>query len=522
MRKIVQLAGTSGSGKSTGLKWLFDRCEDKVFIEDAEGRGINATWLKSAGILVLGHYRVDCGGCDMVTGNGGLARANETLRHLLQEPQYVGIPIFFEGLLMASFVNVKRLVSIIQEEEPDAEYIIIHCSPPEETCIQRVYVRNGGKPFNHDPLTGRYRSLQRGEDKFRALDHVKVIHWDNSDVLVEEMWQTIKGLSGMVTTPIVSSRHNDNDMEQIFWEFVHARQAIFYARIQGLSRPWSEDEILNRYKFTNVFRASDRVSQYLIRNVSYNYSQEPEEIIFRTLLFKIFNLESTWEYILRTLGTPTIGTFDMVSMSTVLNFAGKIFNNAYMMGGYPTWGFNRKHWNLLKTMEVMIEDGILAKIAAAPSLRYVYELLLPYPLMGKFVAMQYAIDINYGAAVDFDEDEFIQLGPGALRGMVRIFSLSREEVLQDGMPYIRRMTEQQPSDVRLFGRPLHLIDVQNLCCEFDKYCRAKFPDEDMYGKKRIKEKYTPSDQGKVVYWFPPKWGINEAAIVMMEECDYIR
>ena len=46
--------------------------------------------------------------------------------------------------------------------------------------------------------------------------------------------------------------------------------------------------ILARFKFTNAYRASDRVSQYLIRNVIYEGSQSSEEVFFRTLLFKIF------------------------------------------------------------------------------------------------------------------------------------------------------------------------------------------------------------------------------------------
>ena len=35
------------------------------------------------------------------------------------------------------------------------------------------------------------------------------------------------------------------------------------------SAPWTSDYILQTYKFTNTYRASDRVSQYLINNVIY-------------------------------------------------------------------------------------------------------------------------------------------------------------------------------------------------------------------------------------------------------------
>ena len=54
-----------------------------------------------------------------------------------------------------------------------------------------------------------------------------------------------------------------------FWRFAAERQEVFFRRLGGSSPPWTKDPILDRFKFTNAYRASDRVSQYLIRNVIY-------------------------------------------------------------------------------------------------------------------------------------------------------------------------------------------------------------------------------------------------------------
>src|SRR4051812_26195126 len=54
-----------------------------------------------------------------------------------------------------------------------------------------------------------------------------------------------------------------------YWRFAAERQAIFFRRIEGARAPWTNDPILGTYKFTNAYRASDRVSQYLIRSVIY-------------------------------------------------------------------------------------------------------------------------------------------------------------------------------------------------------------------------------------------------------------
>src|SRR3569832_1670874 len=80
-----------------------------------------------------------------------------------------------------------------------------------------------------------------------------------------------------------------------YWRFAAERQAIFFKRIEGRSYPWTMDPILAVYKFTNAYRASDRVSQYLIKNVIYSGEQQSDEIFFRTILFKLFNRIDTWE-----------------------------------------------------------------------------------------------------------------------------------------------------------------------------------------------------------------------------------
>lgn len=85
---------------------------------------------------------------------------------------------------------------------------------------------------------------------------------------------------------------------ETYWKFAVKRQEIFFNRMEDKVFPWTDDEILKTYKFTNAYRASDRVSQYLIKNVIYsegNYT--PEDKCFRILLFKLFNKIETWEFL---------------------------------------------------------------------------------------------------------------------------------------------------------------------------------------------------------------------------------
>ena len=46
-----------------------------------------------------------------------------------------------------------------------------------------------------------------------------------------------------------------------YWGFAAERQEIFFRRMAGAAPPWTADPILREFKFTNAYRASDRVSQ---------------------------------------------------------------------------------------------------------------------------------------------------------------------------------------------------------------------------------------------------------------------
>ena len=80
-----------------------------------------------------------------------------------------------------------------------------------------------------------------------------------------------------------------------YWRFEKKRQDLFINKIRGNRHPWVDDPILQKYKFTNIYRVNDRVSQYLIKNVIYSKKYESQDVFFRIILFKLFNRIETWE-----------------------------------------------------------------------------------------------------------------------------------------------------------------------------------------------------------------------------------
>ncbi|WP_206835641.1 nucleotide kinase domain-containing protein [Marinobacterium iners] len=301
-----------------------------------------------------------------------------------------------------------------------------------------------------------------------------------------------------------------------YWRFASERQDIFMRRVLGTESPWTEDPILDRYRFTNAYRASDRVSQYLIRHVIYEGSQSAEEVFFRTMLFKLFNKIETWESLCSRFGALSWGDFSFDAYAKVLDGlleeGERIYSAAYIMPS-PAFGSPRKHRNHLRLIEYMMADGAPKKMARADSLRGAFELLRSYPSLGDFLAFQFVIDINYSELINFSEMEFVVAGPGARDGISKCFSdtagLNEAEIIQ--VMAERADAEFERLGVRfqsLWGRSLQLIDCQNIFCEVSKYARVAHPEiEGESGRTRIKQRYKPRP-APIPQWYPPKWGIQ--------------
>lgn len=315
--------------------------------------------------------------------------------------------------------------------------------------------------------------------------------------------------TGLKKTPVFDS----------YWKFAAERQRVFLKKLRGDKEPFTDDPVLQEYKFTNAYRASDRVSQYLIRNVIYPITQEfdSRDILFRILLFKTFNKIETWEYLEKNIGVITYSDYSFERYEKLLSERSKkntLYSGAYIMtSGKSFFGYDKKFKNHLRLLEFMINDNIDSKVQECKSMSELFVLLKSYPTIGNFLAYQYCIDINYSKLSDYSENDFVLAGPGALDGISKCFynhyEFSSEYLIQ-------YMVDNQKDEFNragvifnnLWGRELHLIDCQNLFCEISKYSRVSYPEiKGISGRKRIKQRY--KSKGGYSVWYPPKWGINK-------------
>ncbi len=304
----------------------------------------------------------------------------------------------------------------------------------------------------------------------------------------------------------------------LYWYFAAERQAAFQRRVEGKSWPWTNDKILQEFKFCNVFRAADRVSQFMIREVACNPDAgSPDDQLFQIVAFRTFSKIDTWRSVKDTLGHyPTLNDLSSGAFLNALNIAkrhnGGLYTGAFILCATDAFGYSEKHYNHVALFKKMfLQDELAPQLRAAKSLSGVYDLLHQYPLMGDFMSYQIAIDLNYSDQIPFDENDFTQPGPGALRGLAKAFvSLGDYKPSEVILWMVQRQNEEftrlKLSFQGLWGRPLHAIDCQGLFCELDKYCREAAP-ELVSARTRIKTRYN-EHPNPIRLMFPPKWSIN--------------
>jgi hypothetical protein len=302
-----------------------------------------------------------------------------------------------------------------------------------------------------------------------------------------------------------------------FWRFAAQRQEIFFARLSSPDRyPWTDDLVLRQNKFTNAYRASDRVSQYLIRNVILSGPNSADETFFRIILFKLFNRIETWQLLTATVGSPTWKEYSFYHYDAILSKAiesdRRIYSAAYIM---PSGGkCERKHRHHLRLLERMMADNLPERLQRCVTMESAFLQVRSFPSIGDFLAYQFVTDLNYSELLNFSEMEFVCPGPGARDGIRKCFTNTGNCSTE---ALIRWMTETQEAQFErlslkfrnLWGRPLQLIDCQNLFCEVDKYARYIHPEIiGISGRSRIKQRFRPNLL-PIEYAYPEKWEIGD-------------
>src|SRR3989344_1808961 len=226
--------------------------------------------------------------------------------------------------------------------------------------------------------------------------------------------------------------------------------------IQKLSPPWTKDEILQKYRFTNVRREHDKETKWLIKNICLNQKLTYENKILNTILFRLFNKSSTVEEI------------GLINFDREFSF--------------------KKMNKIIKLVYYHKKLKIADRIKSSENQKQVFDNLLSMPGIGKFLAYQIFVDLTYMEEFLFSENEFTIAGPGCIKGLKLIFDdfdkMNYEEALfwlRDNQNLFNFNNLFQ--DLEEYDKKINVMSLENCMCEISKYIRA------CNGKGRLRAKY---------------------------------
>ncbi len=279
---------------------------------------------------------------------------------------------------------------------------------------------------------------------------------------------------------------------RFFWNYVDERYLILHKRKQGHLPPWTEDSILRKYKFTNVFRRDDPGTQFVLNKIIPFYTEDIQNLLFNIILYRLFNKIETYELI----GGQNHKKFDKLEIRHALEETRHpVFTNAFIVSPYNFLKEEgTKIARVVKLLELIAKDIpiVTEKIIRNRASEVTYSVLKSLPGIGEFLAYQICVDLGYYSHEFYDENKHVVAGKGALNGLNFLFpnSFKRHSTylikfLVDTQSYwLRRLSQSNSPLIRDYGyKPLNLMAVENCLCEISKYLKA------LYGLGRPRVRY---------------------------------
>jgi hypothetical protein len=279
-------------------------------------------------------------------------------------------------------------------------------------------------------------------------------------------------------------------------------------------RPWTNDEILRDYKFTNVYRELDRSSQFIINNILIEHNQSVESVVFRTLLYRFFNLPDSFEK--GEISLQSYENFDSESLWEEVKQYRRKFGNpwhtAYMAN---VVGISKTPDNWDDKVDGKFKDfayavlvgeslhSLIKVILNSKSIKELIKNTEKIKGVSSFMSHEFYLDLimigKYWKQkiFEYNENDYTNVGPGASLGIRLIFpSLQPKEQIQ-AITWLRDLSEEYLSKYGDFKyidwkdykkgysigkNNISLHQIEFFACEFSKYFKMKVK----AGKQRSK------------------------------------
>lgn len=295
-------------------------------------------------------------------------------------------------------------------------------------------------------------------------------------------------------------------MVEEFFAFARERHSIYLRRQKGSPWPWTSDPILQKYKFTNVFRELDRTTVWFHENVR-NALRDQPEVLLATVVFRWFNRIETAEVIFKQLLFSGETPWDHFLKTGEAWPMRSCLASAYPDGPYVTGAYMIRSPTGMSKLDGMLHlcsefwktdwraeaDCLINGWGETESLTMegFTEWLKEIPGQGPFLAYEIACDLRYTALLEkaLDIMTWANPGPGAQRGLNRLHGRlhpkprkpskkwassggKNPDRANEEMRYLLDLSQREHYWPQSW-QPWEMRTVEHTLCEFDKFQRVK-------------------------------------------------
>lgn len=288
-----------------------------------------------------------------------------------------------------------------------------------------------------------------------------------------------------------------------FFKWMSERHAIWERRVSGMSWPWTDDPILQEFKFTNVFRERDRGTEVLRR---LNSARSLACRVFNVFLYRMINNAETFE---ETGLTSAERPWKQVSEALFARQqrGEKVFTSAHMTVGVA---FEDKLVTNVRSLDRLWEHryDVTELLGLCKTMQEAFQVVRRDAGVfgvGAFIGYEIVCDLRFFPEFKFtDTLTWANIGPGAKRGLrrlglpVSIDSLVHlyDRCVKDGPPNgvsnslaAHHVGWAEWNGVSPKQPVFELREIEHSLCEFDKYERVRL------GQGRPRQRYRRPDNG---------------------------
>lgn len=181
---IIQIRGANGSGKSTIVRNFMKLLGDRVKAHMAPGRRQPLYYKFQEDITritIIGHYNIDCGGADTISGN-------ETTFMLQKDLHTAGYNVLAEGIMLSEDVKWSSQLPNLK---------VLFLNTDLETCLKRVIKRREESGREHKEAFDPTRTIRRFNDFIRIRRRLKEAKIDTVECGPERALKIIRHQFGV-------------------------------------------------------------------------------------------------------------------------------------------------------------------------------------------------------------------------------------------------------------------------------------------------------------------------------------